>query len=262
MRIAVLTTESTASAEAAAKVLRDAPAEVVFIGISDPYRDRARTKRLLAVTRYRLLPWLAVEYFAPRLLRRHGGGPVAAAARARGIAPQPVADVNGATAQGMLAAARPDLIVTCHFDQILKPETIALAPRGGINLHPSLLPRHRGPIPCFWAALDGDALVGTSVHRLTPRIDAGAVLAQTRMEASPDMTVSTMARVLHLAGAEAMNETIAAIAEGRERGMALPPLPYRSFPDADALARAARLGVRLCGIDDWRAARALGGVAL
>jgi methionyl-tRNA formyltransferase len=262
MRIAILTTESTASAEAAAMVVRDAPAEVVFVGISDPNRDRARTKRLVAGTRARLLPWLAVEYLAPRLLRRRGAGPVAAAARARGVAPQTILNVNGAMAQAMLAAARPELIVTCHFDQILAPETITIAQRGGINLHPSLLPRHRGPMPCFWAALDGDALVGATVHRLAPRIDAGAVLAQRRMEAAPGMTVSAMARALHLAGAQAMNETIAAIAEGRERGMALQPLPYRGFPDIAALVRAARLGVRLCNIEDWRAGRALGGVAL
>ncbi|MBP0466869.1 hypothetical protein J5Y09_23270 [Roseomonas sp. PWR1] len=262
MRIAVLTTESTASAEAAATVVREAPAEVVLVGVSDPYRDRTRTQRLLAGTRYRLLPWLAAEYVAPRLLRQRGAGPVAAAARARGVTPQPIPNVNGAATQAMLAAARPDLIVTCHFDQILAPETIAIAPRGGINLHPSLLPRHRGPMPCFWAALDGDALVGATVHRLAPRIDAGAVLAQRRLEASPDTTVSALARALHMAGARAMLETIAAIAEGRERGMVLPPLPYRGFPDADALARAARLGIRLSDMRDWRAGRALGGVAL
>lgn len=243
-------------------VIREAPAEIVFVGISDPHRDKERTKRLLGGTRYRLLPWLAVEYVAPRLWRRRGAGPVAAAARARGLAPQPVAAVNGAATQAMLAAARPDLIVTCHFDQILTAETIAIARRGGINLHPSLLPRHRGPMPCFWAALDGDALVGASVHRLTPRIDAGAVLAQRRMEARPGMTVSAMARALHLAGARALIETIEAIAEGRERGMVLPPLPYRGFPDEEALLRAARAGVRLSDMADWRAGRALGGVAL
>ena len=70
MRVAILTTESTASAEAAAMVVREAPAEIAFVGVSDPYRDTARTKRLLRATRYRLLPWLAVEYVAPRLLRR------------------------------------------------------------------------------------------------------------------------------------------------------------------------------------------------
>ena len=262
MRVAVLTTESTASAEATAMVVQEARAEIVLVGISDPYRDKARIRRLLGGTRYRLLPWLAAEYVAPRLWRPRGEGPVAAAARARGVAPQPVLEINGAAAQALLAAARPDLIVTCHFDQILAPETIAIAPRGGINLHPSLLPRHRGSMPCFWAALDGDAVVGATVHRLAPRIDAGAVLAQRRMEAGAGMTVSAMARALHLSGARALIETIEAIAEGRERGMVLPPLPYRGFPDAEALLRARRAGVRLSDMDDWRAGRTLGGVAL
>ncbi|MBR0679871.1 formyl transferase [Roseomonas eburnea] len=261
MRIALLTLESTASAAAAAHVLRETSQEVVFLGISDPFRGGvARTREIVARCGPRILPWLFVEFAAPRLLRPRGAGPLAAAAAARGLRPVVIHDINGA-GQAALEAARPDLIVTCHFDQILSPETIALATRGGVNLHPSLLPLHRGPMPCFWAAVDGDGYFGVTVHRLAPRIDAGAVLAQRAVALPAGATVSGIARALHHAGAEMLLQVIDDIAAGRERGREVAALPYRPFPDRAALKAAAKAGVGLAGFGDYRVARELGGVA-
>jgi len=260
LRLAVLTLESTATSEAAAHVLRDTPHDIAFLGLSDAYSANvASTRKHLARSGWRILPWLFVEFAAPRLMRGDGVGPVGAAAFARGVPPTIVASVNGATIQGMLAALKPDLIVTCHFDQILAPETIALARLGGINLHPSLLPLHRGPMPCFWAAADGNGEFGVTVHRLAPRIDAGAILAQRAVTPPKDATVSGMARALHRAGAELLLEVIEEIAEGRDRGVEVPTLPYRPFPARQDLAAAAKRGVRLTGWSDFRAARALDG---
>lgn len=260
LRIAFLTLESTATSEAAAQVLRETPHEIVFLGLSDAYRQgRATTRKHVARSGWRILPWLFVEFAAPRLMRRDGVGPLGAAAFARGVPPTVVASVNDATTRGMLAVLQPDLIVTCHFDQILAPETIALARLGGINLHPSLLPLHRGPMPCFWAAADGNGEFGVTVHRLAPRIDAGAILAQRAVTPPPGSTVSGMARALHRLGAGMLLQVIDDIATGRDRGREVPSLPYRPFPSGQDLAIAARRGVRLTGWADYRAARALGG---
>lgn len=260
LRLALLTLESTASAEAAALVLRETRHDVVFLGLSDAWSDRAAsTRRHLARSGPRLLPWLFAEFAAPRLWQGGGVGPLGAAAFARGVPATTVAAVNGAATQGMLEALRPDLIVTCHFDQILSPETIATARLGGINLHPSLLPLHRGPMPCFWAAADGNNAFGVTVHRLTPRIDAGAILAQRAVPPPPGASVSATARALHLAGAAMLLQVIDEIAAGQDRGIEVPLLPYRPFPRREDLAAAARRGVRLTGWTDLRAARRLGG---
>ncbi|BDG73936.1 formyltransferase family protein [Roseomonas fluvialis] len=262
LRIAVLTLESTASAEAAARVVRESRHDVVFIGLSDPYRGGlARTRAMVVRSGPRILPWMVVEFAAPRLLRARPGGPLMDAARARGVAPVALGDVNGESARAMVAQARPDVIVTCHFDQILVPEVIAIAPCGGVNLHPSLLPRHRGPMPCFWAAAEGGAAYGVSIHRLAARIDAGALLAQRAAAPPAGASVSAAARMLHQVGAAMLVEVLDAMAQGSERGRDLPLLPYCPFPDRSALADAARRGVRLTDAADLRAARALGGVA-
>ena len=263
LRIALLTLESTASAEAAARVLRGTRHDVVFLGLSDAYRDSAATtRRHLARSGPRILPWMFVEFAAPRLWRGDGVGPVGAAAFARGVPPTTVAAVNSAATQGMLAALRPDLIVTCHFDQILAAETIATARLGGINLHPSLLPLHRGPMPCFWAAADGNNEFGVTIHRLAPRIDAGAILAQRAIAPPAGASVSGAARALHLEGAALLLQVIEEIAAGRDRGVEAPLLPYRGFPTRDDLTMAAKRGVRLSGWGDFRAARRLGGAVL
>lgn len=241
-------------------MLRETRHDVVFLGVSDPFAGaRARLERHGRHSGPRLMPWLFVEFAAPRLLRRGGLGPLGAAAVARGITATPVADINATLLHDRLAQLAPDLIVTCHFDQILEAGTIALARLGGLNLHPSLLPLHRGPMPCFWAAAEGNGAFGVSVHRLVPRIDAGAVLAQRAVSPPPRATVSAIARALHDAGAALLLQAMDDIAADRDRGVDSPALPYRGFPDRAALAEAARRGVRLTGWRDFRAARALGG---
>lgn len=263
LRIALLTLESTASSEAAARVLRETRHDVVFLGLSDAWRDRhASTRRHYAQSGARILPWMFVEFAAPRLWRRDGVGPLGAAAFARGVPATTVASVNSAATQGMLEALRPDLIVTCHFDQILAAETIATARLGGINLHPSLLPLHRGPMPCFWAAADGNNEFGVTVHRMVPRIDAGAILAQRAVAPPPAASVSGVARALHQVGAEMVLQVIDEIAAGRDRGVEVPLLEYRGFPGREDIAKASKRGVRMTGWADFQAARRLGGAVL
>jgi folate-dependent phosphoribosylglycinamide formyltransferase PurN len=262
LRIALFTLESTASAAVVAAFARTQRDRLVLVGRSDPYR-RAMGGALGQMARHvrrsgpRLLPWLAVEFTLPRLasaLHRGGSGSLAALCAEAGVPMVTVADVNGPALHEALRAARPDLIVSFHFDQIFSGETLALAPRGGINVHPSLLPNHRGPMPAFWALLDG-APTGVTVHRLAPRIDAGAILAQRAVRVPAGASVSTAARLLHEAGAALAAEVVDHIAAGSEPGKpASEPLPYRPFPPASALSGAARRGLRLVRMADLRAA--------
>lgn len=267
-RIALLTLESTASAAAVARFAETQRGRLVLVGRSNPWRRAmggalGQTWRHLRRSGPRLLPWLAVEFTLPRLVaalrrRRHGGdaGSLAALCREAAVPLVMVEDVNGAAMHAALRAARPDLIVTFHFDQILSAETIALARLGGINVHPSLLPRHRGPMPAFWALAEGERTgMGVTVHRLAPRIDAGAILAQRALAPPPGASVSTAARLLHAAGAALAAEVVEVIAAGRgPAAWEAEPLPYRPFPSPAALRETARRRVRLTDAADLRAA--------
>ncbi len=62
----------------------------------------------------------------------------------------------------------------------LPPEALEAPRHGFLNLHPSLLPRHRGPAPWFWVLRSGEAHTGVTVHRMSDELDAGPILAQER----------------------------------------------------------------------------------
>ena len=78
----------------------------------------------------------------------------------------------------MLAPLRPDLIVCGGMPWRLPPDLIALPRLGTINMHPALLPRHRGPASVAWAFRNGDPELGLTVHRMDANFDTGAILAQ------------------------------------------------------------------------------------
>jgi methionyl-tRNA formyltransferase len=114
-----------------------------------------------------------------------------------------------------LQAYRPDVVVMASFDQILTAETLAVPTRGWLNIHPSLLPRHRGPEPIYWTIASGDAEAGITVHLTVPRIDAGPILAQRRVELSDGETAGTLSKRLVAEGLLALDETLARLEAGK-----------------------------------------------
>ena len=84
--------------------------------------------------------------------------------------------VNGREALGFARRFEPDLLVSVKCPQRIRAALLDLAP--GINVHASLLPRHAGRAPQFWALADGALTTGTTIHTLTPELDAGNVLVQ------------------------------------------------------------------------------------
>ena len=94
-------------------------------------------------------------------------------------------NVNQPDVCQQLAEVRPDLLVVCDFGQILSREALRVAPRGGINLHGSLLPRYRGAAPINWALWNGEVETGVTVIHMTPGLDAGPCLAAARTPILP-----------------------------------------------------------------------------
>ncbi len=77
-----------------------------------------------------------------------------------------------------LARAQPELIVSWFWTRLLLGEWLSAARYGGIGVHPSLLPRHRGPNPYFWSIDSGDRETGVTLHTLAPEYDTGSILLQ------------------------------------------------------------------------------------
>jgi methionyl-tRNA formyltransferase len=167
--------------------------------------------------------------------------PMRQVAEGRGL---PVLDpepVNSPDAQAALAALAADLLVVCDYGQILAPETLATARRGGINLHASLLPKYRGAAPINWALYHGEAETGVSVIHITPRVDAGPVIAQQRTAIGSDETAVEIEARLAQIGAEAICRTIDALESG----------PVEAIPQDPALASRAPRLKKSDGLVDW-----------
>jgi methionyl-tRNA formyltransferase len=90
-------------------------------------------------------------------------------------------DLNDRGIVQALASARPDAILSWFWPTQIPPAVLSLAPRGAFGVHPSLLPRHRGPDPYFHAIREGDAETGVTLHRLEAAYDTGHVVAQRRV---------------------------------------------------------------------------------
>jgi methionyl-tRNA formyltransferase len=86
----------------------------------------------------------------------------------------------------LLRACRPDLAICWGFPWRIPLSALEVPALGSINLHPAMLPRHRGPIPVSWAIRDGDGQYGLTWHRMDAELDTGGILAQATVPMQDD----------------------------------------------------------------------------
>src|SRR3954447_2627483 len=132
----------------------------------------------------------------------------------RGIAVDQPEDVNAPGSLEMVRTLAPDLLVTAAYGQILSADLLSIPRLGGINLHGSILPSYRGAAPVARAIQNGDHETGVTVIRMTPRIDAGGMIAITRTPIGPDETAGELEDRLAPLGAPLIAESVDALAAG------------------------------------------------
>lgn len=116
-----------------------------------------------------------------------------------------------------LARLRPHLLVAVAFGKIFRPYFLGIFARGGLNLHPSLLPQWRGPAPIPAAILSGADRTGVTVQRLAAEVDAGAILAQREQPLDGTETSASLEPRLARLGAALLREAVDAVAAGTAR---------------------------------------------
>ena len=182
--------------------------------------------------------------------RRPPRNPMREAARAAGLPVLDPDNVNDAASVAALGDLAPDLLVVCDYGQILSAEVLGLAPCGGINLHGSLLPRHRGAAPVQWAILAGDPISGVSVIHMTPALDAGAVIVALSTPVGPRETADELEQRLATLGADAVLEAIDRLQAARSVGGLVAGQSIGTPQDADRATRAPRFS-KADGVIDW-----------
>jgi methionyl-tRNA formyltransferase len=198
------------------RALDRSPLTNVVLVVTQPDRPTGRGRRLAssAVKEYALAQQLPV--FTPERLR-------------------------GQAAVARLQEARADLYVIAAYGQLLRPAVLAIPRFGCLNVHPSLLPRHRGPAPVAAAILAGDEETGVSIMLTDAGMDTGPVLAQRRLPLTADATTTRLTPALFEVGADLLLETIPLWMRG-----AIVPRPQDEH-----LATVSRLFTKDDGWLDW-----------
>jgi len=107
-----------------------------------------------------------------------------------------------------LRSASPELMVVVAYGQIIPRSVLEIPPRGIVNVHGSLLPRHRGAAPINHAILAGDTVTGVTVMCLDELLDHGPVLAARKTEIGPDEDAAALGERLAVMGAELLVDVL------------------------------------------------------
>ena len=140
--------------------------------------------------------------------------PVKQAAMRLGIPVLQPATLRDPAVVEQLAALRPDAGVVAAYGEILRKSVLEIPALGYLNIHPSLLPRYRGPTPVHAAILNGDDETGVTVMLLDAKMDSGPILAQRRVPLAPDARNGPLTAELFMLGSELLVDVLAEYAGG------------------------------------------------
>ncbi len=114
-------------------------------------------------------------------------------------------------ARERIARENPDVIVVVAYGRILPKDILELPPLGCVNVHASLLPRHRGAAPIQWTILSGDREAGVTTMQMDEGLDTGDILMQSSREVREDETSGELFDELAADGAALLLQTLAAL---------------------------------------------------
>jgi len=118
--------------------------------------------------------------------------PIKQAAEKAGIPVLQPAKIRTAEFTATLQSYNPDLIVVAAYGRILPASILELPPLGCINIHGSLLPRHRGAAPIQWAIIKGDREAGVTIMQMDAGMDTGDILLSAAIPLAPDETAGSL----------------------------------------------------------------------
>ena len=159
-----------------------------------------------------------------------------------------------------LRALQPDLCVTAAFGQLLSQELLDIPRLGTVNVHASLLPRHRGSAPIAWAILQGDAELGVTIMQTVKALDAGPMYLSRAIPRDPAMTCGEATQALAELGAALLAEALPGIEAGTltpvpqdESRMTYEPMLGRELSEVDWNRPADAVVCRILALNPWPA---------
>jgi methionyl-tRNA formyltransferase len=147
-----------------------------------------------------------------------------------------------------LGACAPDLVISVRYRRILKAEAIAVPTHGVLNLHSGLLPDYKGMMATFWAMLNHEPEIGSTLHYIVDAgIDTGPIVGRAPLKADREQTYLANVLSLYPAGCAMVVEAVRRIEAGESLRRVQQPGEgrYYSAPQAADIARFGLAGLRL-----------------
>ena len=151
-----------------------------------------------------------------------------------------------------------DVACVACFPKRIPSALLGVPRRGFLNVHPSLLPRYRGPYPLFWMLRHGDRRFGVTVHFMDEQWDSGDIAAQAEVDLPDGFSSAEADRTLSQYGAELLLEVLRRLEKGQLTRRAQPaggayfPAPQASDFVIDTAWPAQRAFNFMRGTDDWQ----------
>ncbi len=152
----------------------------------------------------------------------------------------------------------PDAAVVVAYGRFIPAPMLEVPRHGFVNLHPSLLPRHRGPSPIQWALASGDRVTGVTTMLIDEGMDTGPILLQREVPIRPGETAPELSSRLAVEGAALLVETLDGLEAGTvvptpqpEDGATVTPLLDRGMGVVDWSLPAEAILARLRGFTPW-----------
>jgi methionyl-tRNA formyltransferase len=153
----------------------------------------------------------------------------------RGIPVIALARARGEAVARAIADLRPDVACVACFPWRIAPRLLAIPEHGWLNLHPSLLPLHRGPAPLFWTFRHGETSTGVTVHWMDGKFDTGPIALQEQVRLQEGSSWGEAEKLLDQRGAVLLAQAIGQLEAGQlARRAQGPDGTYEGWPcDAD-----------------------------
>jgi hypothetical protein len=126
-----------------------------------------------------------------------------------------VSDLNASHSQQQLRGWNLDVLLVCICKNILNKTTLDIPRLAAVNIHPSLLPKYRGPRPVFWMLYYGETQAGVTFQRMTPQIDDGPIVAQISAPLDLNRSEDAISRDLFVLAAEKLDFVLELISKGQ-----------------------------------------------
>ena len=194
--------------------------KIVFFGnerLATGVTTQAPTLQALIAAGYEVAA-VVVAQEAPSQSRQARPLEITAIATAHGI--PVIAPAKLSNIKDHLAGFGASIGVLAAYGKYVPPSIIDLFPRGIINIHPSLLPKHRGPTPLESVILDGDNLTGVTLMQLAAAMDSGAIVAQDTVALRGDETKQALADQLLGRGKDMLIKYLPSILDGSSQVIA------------------------------------------